>query len=85
MTDPTSTDAPDVWDATIPPGGHVCGVCGMPTESEPCREHQPRATAEMYAEVAPHDPEMHSTEIERISCDSCNPPLPPGQPEGQPR
>jgi|SRR5699024_1087424 len=34
-------DAPDVFDPTVPPGGWVCGACGMPTESEPCRTHQP--------------------------------------------
>ncbi|MEU0465052.1 hypothetical protein ABZ215_13695 [Amycolatopsis sp. NPDC006131] len=39
----------------------------------------------MGAEVAPHDPEMHATEIGRINCDTCNPPLPPAQPAGQPR
>ena len=36
-------DAPDVWDGTVPPGGNVCSACGMPVESEPCRQHQPHA------------------------------------------
>jgi hypothetical protein len=39
-------DAPDVWDGSLPPGGYVCGGCGQPTESDPCREHQPRAWRE---------------------------------------
>ena len=26
-----------------PIGGYVCAECGMPTESEPCKEHQPIA------------------------------------------
>ena len=30
----------DVWDASVAPGGYVCAACGMPTESEPCSEHQ---------------------------------------------
>lgn len=29
----------DVWDDRVAPGGFVCGLCGMPTESEPCSEH----------------------------------------------
>lgn len=33
-------DAPSVWDDSVPPGGYVCGSCGMPVESEPCRDHQ---------------------------------------------
>jgi hypothetical protein len=32
----------EVWDACVAPGGYVCGACGMPTESEPCREHGQR-------------------------------------------
>jgi len=36
-------DAPDEWDATLPPGGYVCSVCKTPVESEPCQEHQPIA------------------------------------------
>ena len=32
--------APDIWDASVAPGGFVCSACGMPTESEPCNEHQ---------------------------------------------
>jgi len=35
--------APDVWMSYPLPGGYVCGACGMPTESEPCAEHQPEA------------------------------------------
>lgn len=37
-------DAPSVWTDDIPPGGYVCGACGMPVESEPCAEHQPYAS-----------------------------------------
>lgn len=31
----------EVWDPAVPPGGFVCGECGMPVESEPCDEHAP--------------------------------------------
>lgn len=36
------------WDSEVPPGGMVCAdpECGQPVESEPCREHNPRAVAE---------------------------------------
>jgi hypothetical protein len=34
-------DCPSIWDASIPPGGQICSVCGTPTESEPCEKHQP--------------------------------------------
>lgn len=42
------SDAPEV----MGPTGviYVCGECGMPTETEPCAEHQPEAYAAMYAE-----------------------------------
>ena len=30
-----------------PIGGFVCAECGMPTESEPCKEHQPIAHSRM--------------------------------------
>lgn len=30
-----------------PIGGFVCAVCGTPTESEPCRDHQPNAYAKI--------------------------------------
>jgi len=42
--------APTVWSDAVAPGGEVCavpmperpdGICGMPVESEPCREHNP--------------------------------------------
>ncbi|WP_104087272.1 hypothetical protein [Arthrobacter sp. GMC3] len=36
-------DALDEWSAACPPGGFVCSECGMPTESEPCEEHQKNA------------------------------------------
>jgi hypothetical protein len=42
-----SADARNVWDPAVPPGGFVCSVCGWPTESEPCQEHQPIAYAEV--------------------------------------
>lgn len=32
-----------VWDDAVPPGGFVCNLCGMPTESEPCPDHAPQA------------------------------------------
>lgn len=41
-----TTDAPEVWDNTTPPGGYVCSTCGTPTETEPCRIHQPGEWAE---------------------------------------
>lgn len=31
----------EVWDASLPPGGRVCVVCGQPVESEPCPDHAP--------------------------------------------
>lgn len=31
----------EVWDASLPPGGRVCSICGQPVESEPCPEHAP--------------------------------------------
>ncbi|MEQ6899257.1 hypothetical protein [Microbacterium sp. KR10-403] len=53
-------DFPDAGDSYIVingVGGYVCCVCEMPTESEPCREHQPNAWAaaagETYLEGAP--------------------------------
>ena len=42
----TPDDAPCVWDDSVAPGGFVCGLCRLPVESEPCREHQPGAFAE---------------------------------------
>lgn len=27
------------WDDSVPPGGWVCAVCGLPCESEPCPDH----------------------------------------------
>lgn len=27
------------WDDRLYPGGWVCATCGVPVESEPCREH----------------------------------------------
>lgn len=46
---------PETWSDAVPPGGYVCavpdpgkpdGICGMPTESEPCTLHDdtPEAT-----------------------------------------
>lgn len=35
-----ATTVPSVWDGSVAPGGWVCSVCGMPTESEPCVDHQ---------------------------------------------
>lgn len=46
-------DALDVWSREVAPGGMVCAVCGMPTESEPCEEHQPAAWARMEGELDP--------------------------------
>lgn len=31
----------EVWDASLPPGGAVCSICGHPVESEPCPDHAP--------------------------------------------
>lgn len=36
-------DAVDEWTIVPLPGGYVCSACGMPVESEPCRDHQPHA------------------------------------------
>ncbi len=36
--------AGEVWDDSTPPGGYVCAVCGMPTESEPCPIHSITST-----------------------------------------
>lgn len=55
-------DAPDVWDASLPPGGYVCGTCGGPVESEPCREHQPARYFAVYG-----DPEAVARAIERFA------------------
>lgn len=41
-------DAPDVWTDALLPGGYVCGTCLQPTESEPCRKHQPRRFFAVY-------------------------------------
>jgi hypothetical protein len=46
----TRREADDTWDRTVPPGGNVCAVCGTPTETEPCREHQPQAWARCRGE-----------------------------------
>lgn len=41
----STTSPPTVWSEDVWPGGMVCavpvpgGVCGMPVETEPCREH----------------------------------------------
>lgn len=40
-------DADDVFDGSVPPGGWVCASCRRPTETEPCRDHQPNAAAEV--------------------------------------
>jgi hypothetical protein len=46
-----------IVDPVIGGGVYCCAVCGTPTESEPCREHQPnafaQATGELYIEAAP--------------------------------
>jgi hypothetical protein len=41
--------AESVWDASVPPGGMVCAACGMPTESEPCAQHQPQVDYHRHA------------------------------------
>ena len=40
------------WDSSVPPGGMVCRVCGVPVESEPCMEHNPLAVALARADDA---------------------------------
>lgn len=40
------SDARNVWTDDDFPGGFVCSVCREPTESEPCRDHQPVAYEE---------------------------------------
>lgn len=42
-------DAPDTWTTANAPGGWVCDACGLPTESEPCPEHQPYAYGRMVS------------------------------------
>jgi hypothetical protein len=68
VLDAAGLDAPSVWDPAIPPGGYVCSVCGDPTESEPCPEHQPQAHAaidappvtfaELHGEIARRDQQI---------------------------
>ena len=41
------SDAENKWIDVNGMGGTVCSACGMPTESEPCEEHQPNAYMEM--------------------------------------
>lgn len=43
MTDAVAPLVPyrAVWDASLPPGGAVCSICGQPVESEPCADHAP--------------------------------------------
>jgi hypothetical protein len=43
-------DAPDQWVVLYGMGGYVCSECGMPTESEPCADHQPNACARMSSD-----------------------------------
>lgn len=45
MPVPDFPDAGDKWIVINGMGGYVCSVCETPTESEPCREHQPNAAA----------------------------------------
>lgn len=40
-------DVASEWSAECPPGGSVCSACGVPVESEPCKQHQPDAYAAM--------------------------------------
>lgn len=42
-------DAPNRWIVLNGMGGYVCAECGDPVESEPCREHQPKAWSEVTA------------------------------------
>jgi hypothetical protein len=35
----SSAAAPGGWVCAVPAPGHLDGICGMPVESEPCREH----------------------------------------------
>jgi hypothetical protein len=53
MVEAQRGDAPTVWDSSVAPGGLMCAPCGTPVESEPCREHQPRAYAEAVGETRP--------------------------------
>lgn len=40
VSEKEATAVPSVWDGSVAPGGWVCSVCRMPTESEPCVDHQ---------------------------------------------
>jgi hypothetical protein len=59
LPSPEFPDAGSMLVIVDPSGGGVycCAVCGDPTESEPCRAHQPNAHAEasgeLYLEPAP--------------------------------
>lgn len=39
-------DSPDEWVVINGMGGMVCSTCQEPTESEPCKDHQPSASHE---------------------------------------
>lgn len=39
MSHSAENDALEIWDGSVAPGGYVCGVCGIPVESEPCATH----------------------------------------------
>jgi hypothetical protein len=60
VSDATNRDVPSVWDPRDPPGGRVCGACGMPVESEPCREHQPQAYIECVGEPPRSDEDLRA-------------------------
>lgn len=36
----------EAWDDSVPPGGMVCAVCGVPVESERCPQHGPKVVEE---------------------------------------
>lgn len=54
LPSPEFPDAADTPIDTDPWSGlhlYGCAVCKLPTESEPCREHQPNAWAQVQGEV----------------------------------
>lgn len=56
-------DAPDRWIIHNEVGGYVCSRCGMPTETEPCPDHQPIAYAR--CNEIPTDPALDT------GCEGC--------------
>jgi hypothetical protein len=48
--------AESIWDGSVPPGGFICAVCAIPTESEPCPDHQSTTEDQAMSQFTEHDP-----------------------------